>query len=128
MKTKMISIFLLVCISVLMISSTVMAAEEDVDEGGIVDALPEIVVAVIGIAGLIVLVTSTKDVGGALGKGFNFVKIGYALFALDFIILAAAEMMGFEDSIELAFEVLALLGMLLIVYGPKKIADTLKQT
>ncbi|MDT8402864.1 MAG: hypothetical protein RQ743_14355, partial [Bacteroidales bacterium] len=63
MNKKLMSIILIVCMSVLMFSNTVMAAEENGDEGGIMDALPEIIVATIGVIGLIVLVTSTKEIG-----------------------------------------------------------------
>lgn len=125
MKLKLISFMLVLCLSMFMFSGIAMAAEEE-DEGGIVDALPEVVVALIGIAGLIVLIISTKDVGGAVGKGFGYVKVGFACFAAAFILVAVAEVGGFEESIELIFELLALIGMVLIVYGPKKLADTLK--
>ncbi|MBW6518938.1 MAG: hypothetical protein K0A89_10615 [ANME-2 cluster archaeon] len=90
------------------------------------DALPEIIVATIGVIGLIVLVTSTKEIGGTVGKGFKFIKIGFAFFAAGFILMAVSELMGFKASIELIFEVLVLIGMILIAYGPRKIADTLK--
>ena len=114
----------------LMIQNTFAQAEDEVateEDGGIADALPEILVALVGVAGLVILVTSTKGTGGAIGTGFNYVKAGFAFFTAAYLFTALAELGLVGGPEELIFEILSVIGMILIVMGPKKVADALKK-
>ena len=94
------------------------------------DAIPELAIAMVSLAGMAVLIPKTREIGWALGKAFNFIKLGLLLLCLSFLWVAMAELKGIEETrtAELVFEGLSILSVMFVAMGPYYFAEFLKSS
>ena len=100
----------------------VMAAEEDEEDEGMLDAVPELIVSLTGIVGVGILFFGTKDIQGVVGQLLTYLKFGFLAFTAAFLTVGIGELIGVEEGfVEILFEVFAMIGMLILIIGPLKL-------
>lgn len=95
----------------------------------ILNFYPELIASLVGIIGLVYLLSLIRQVGAAMKNGFMHIAVGLAFGILAMMWLAVSELQSIDQDFwaEAIFEILIILSFLFITLGPKVIHKAYKK-